>query len=200
VAQAFEPFFTTKEIGKGSGLGLSQVFGFIKQSNGHVKIYSEPGTGTTVKLYLPRYTSAPAIEAETRIEKAEMPRAKDRETVLVVEDDADVLAYSMAALESFGYHVIATKDAPAALAALDTHPTITLLFTDVELPGENGPELVQEALRRRPGLPVLYTTGYPANAIVHRGLLIDHAKSISKPFVLTELAVKVRDAIDHPTS
>ena len=197
-ARAFEPFFTTKEVGKGSGLGLSQVFGFIKQSNGHVKIYSELGSGTSVKLYLPRCLTEPAVEAEICAAQPEMPRAKDGETVLVVEDDVDVLAYSMEALESLGYHVIATKDAASALIALDTNPAIALLFADVELPGLNGPELVEEVLRRRPSLAVLYTTGYPANAIMHRGLLRRDVKAINKPFVLAELATTVRDAIDNP--
>jgi DNA-binding NtrC family response regulator len=139
----------------------------------------------------------PAVEAETSAAQSEMPRAKDGETVLVVEDHADVLAYSMDALESPGYHVIATKDAASAQVAVDTHPAIALLFADVELPGLNGPELVQEVLRRRPGLAVLYTTGSPANAVVHRGLLGREVRAISKPFVLADLATTVRDAIDN---
>jgi signal transduction histidine kinase len=198
VERAFEPFFTTKEVGQGSGLGLSQVFGFIKQSNGHVKIYSEFGSGTTVKLYLPRFVTGPALEAETDRAQPAVPRAKGQETILVVEDDADVLSYSMQALESLGYRVIATADAPSALMALDARPGIALLFTDVQLQGLNGPELVLAALQRQPGLPVLYTTGYPTNAIVHRELLSPEVKTVNKPFVLADLAVAVRDAIDHP--
>ncbi|MDR3537020.1 MAG: response regulator [Acetobacteraceae bacterium] len=206
VAQAFEPFFTTKEIGKGSGLGLSQVFGFIKQSRGHVKIYSELGSGTTVKLYLPRLVAKPDTAAATAITTATaaappaVPRAGSQETILVVEDDTDVLAYSTEALESLGYKVVATKDASVALSALDTYPDIALLFTDVELPGLNGQELAREALRRRPGLAVVYTTGYPSNAIRHRELLDRAVKVISKPFALEELATTVRDAIEHPPS
>ena len=199
VERAFEPFFTTKEAGKGSGLGLSQVFGFIKQSNGHVKIYSELGSGTTVKLYLPRCLTGPTIEAETEVAPPQAPRARHDETVLVVEDDADVLAYTMQALESLGYRVIATRNAQAALAALDTHPAITLLFTDIQLPGLNGPELVGAAQERHPDLPVLYTTSFPANAIVHRGVLTSKAKTIHKPFALAELAAAVRGAIDNPS-
>jgi PAS domain S-box-containing protein len=194
--RAFEPFFTTKEVGQGSGLGLSQVFGFIKQSNGHVKIYSEIGSGTTVKLYLPRYIP-PVVAEETRPAPAELPHARDHETILVVEDDADVLAYTQESLESLGYHVIAAPDAKAALMSLDTHPCIALLFTDVELPELNGPGLASEVERRRPGLPVLYTTAYPAMAVLHRGLLARDVKTISKPFLLAELAAAVRDAIEN---
>ena len=199
VERAFEPFFTTKEVGKGSGLGLSQVFGFIKQSNGHVKICSELGSGTTVKLYLPRCETGPTIEAETAVAPPEAPRARHDETVLVVEDDADVLAYTMQTLESLGYRVIATRDAQAALAALETHSAITLLFTDIQLPGLNGPELVGAAQERHPDLPVLYTTSFPTNAIVHRGVLTSKAKTIHKPFALAELAAAVRGAIDNPS-
>ena len=197
-ARAFEPFFTTKEVGKGSGLGLSQVFGFIKQSNGHVKIYSELGSGTTVKLYLPRHVANPAIEAETEVAPRRPPQARNGETVLVIEDDADVLAYTMDALESLGYRVVATRDAQAAYAALDTRPAIALLLTDIQLPGMNGPELVQAAQQRRPGLAVLYTTAFPTNAIVHRGTLTSQARTLHKPFTLAELAAAVREAIDNP--
>jgi signal transduction histidine kinase/ActR/RegA family two-component response regulator len=195
--RAFEPFFTTKDVGKGSGLGLSQVFGFIKQSNGHVKIYSEIGLGTTVKLYLPRFVTTPVAD-ETRPPPAEVPQAGDQETVLVVEDDADVLAYTKESLESLGYHVIAARDAQSALTSLAMHPSIALLFTDVQLPGLTGPDLAEEIKHRRLGLPVLYTTAYPAMAVLHRGLLAREVKTINKPFVLAELAAAVRDAIDNP--
>jgi signal transduction histidine kinase len=197
--RAFEPFFTTKGVGKGSGLGLSQVFGFIKQSNGHVKIYSEIGLGTTVKLYLPRFV-IPAVADETKPPPAQVLPARDHETVLVVEDDADVLAYTQESLEGLGYHVIAARDAQSALASLSTHPTIALLFTDVQLPELTGPDLAEEIERRRPGLPVLYTTAYPAMAVLHRGLLGKEVRTINKPFRLAELASAVRDAIDNPRS
>jgi signal transduction histidine kinase/CheY-like chemotaxis protein len=197
VEKAFEPFFTTKEAGKGSGLGLSQVFGFVKQSKGHVKIYSELGSGTSVKLYLPRFETGPSLEAKTSGAAVEMPRAQDHETVLVVDDDVDVLTYATEALESLGYTVIATKDAASALMALDQYPTIALLLTDVSLPEMNGSELVEAAQLRHPQLDVLFMSGYPANAIVHRGLVCSDLKAIQKPFTLAELAVSVRNAIDH---
>ncbi len=195
-ARAFEPFFTTKGIGKGSGLGLSQVFGFIKQSNGHVKIYSELGAGTTVKLYLPRLLAEDLSVIETDEPEPELPRARDQECILVVEDDADVLAFSVDALETLGYHVIGANNASSALAVLEEHSNILLLFTDVELPGLNGPQLVEEARRRRPGLAVLYTTGYTANAVVHRGILDREVRSLNKPFDLAELARSVRETLD----
>ncbi len=195
-AQAFEPFFTTKDVGKGSGLGLSQVFGFIKQSNGHVKIYSEPGAGTTVKLYLPRVTAESPVTIEIAAPEPSLPRARRQERILAVEDDVDVLAYSVDALEALGYKVFGVKDAASALAILDEHPEITMLFTDVELPGLNGPELVEQALQRRPDLAVLYTTGYTANAVLHRGILDRDVKSLNKPFNLSELATTMRDILD----
>jgi signal transduction histidine kinase/ActR/RegA family two-component response regulator len=193
--RAFEPFFTTKEVGKGSGLGLSQVFGFIKQSKGHVKIYSELGSGTTVKLYLPRFVSKPVTE-ETRPAAAEVPRARSHETILLVEDDPDVLAYTREVLEGLGYHVVAAPNAQSALTSLEMHPSIALLLTDVQLPELNGPDLAQEIGHLRPGLPVLYTTAYPAMAVLHRGLLARDVKTINKPFALAELAAAVRSAIE----
>jgi len=195
-AQAFEPFFTTKEVGKGSGLGLSQVFGFIKQSNGHAKIYSELGAGTTVKLYLPRLTANHPPLIETDPPKPELPQARRQERILAVEDDADVLAYSVDALETLGYQVFGVKDAESAMTVLEGHPEITMLFTDVQLPGLNGPELVERALQRRPDLAVLYTTGYTANAILHRGILDRDVKSLNKPFNLAELAATMREVLD----
>jgi signal transduction histidine kinase/CheY-like chemotaxis protein len=195
-ARAFEPFFTTKGIGKGSGLGLSQVFGFIKQSNGHVKIYSEPGAGTTVKLYLPRLIRDDEAATETVVQDTSVPRARTGECILVVEDDQDVLAFSTDALETLGYSVVSAKDAEQALAILGGRADVTLLFTDVELPGANGPELVKEALSQRPGLAVLYTTGYTANAVVHRGILDREVTSLNKPFTVAQMAATVRETID----
>ncbi len=198
-AQAFEPFFTTKEVGKGSGLGLSQVFGFIKQSNGHVKIYSELGSGTTVKLYLPRFIVA-STPVETQPAPTKVPQARDHETILLVEDDADVRAFTQETLETLGYHVVGAGDAESALRSLDSHQSITLLLTDVELPELKGPDLASEVEQRIPGLPVLYTTAYPAMAVLHRELLARDVKTLTKPFLLAELATAVRDAIDNPSA
>jgi CheY-like chemotaxis protein len=200
VARAFEPFFTTKATGKGSGLGLSQVFGFIKQSNGHVKIYSELGSGTAVKLYLPRLMTDLPGEVKTEPAPPEVPRAKDNETILLVENDADVIAYAKEALESLGYMVVATQDAASALQALEDHPQIALAFSDLALLGMNGPAMVGLALRRRPDLAVLYTTAYPANAIVHGSRIDPGFRIINKPFVLADLARAVRDALDRSTA
>ncbi len=195
-SRAFEPFFTTKEVGRGSGLGLSQVFGFIKQSRGHVKIYSELGAGTTVKLYLPRLTAELPVAITADAPQPELPRARHQEPILAVEDDADVLAYSVDALEALGYQVFGAKDAVSALVTLDGHPEIKMLFTDIELPGLNGPGLVEQARQRRPDLAVLYTTGYTANAVLHRGILDRHVKSLHKPFNLAELATAMREVLD----
>ena len=199
--RAFEPFFTTKAPGKGSGLGLSQVFGFVKQSDGHVKIYTELGAGTTIKLYLPRRAPAelePSV-IETAQPELDLPRARDHETILAVDDDEDVLAYSAEALESLGYRVIGVRDASSALTVLETRPEIALLFTDVELPGFNGQELAEEVRRRRPEVAILYTTGYTANAIVHRDMLEHGARSLTKPYTLAQLARTVRESLDWKT-
>ena len=195
--RAFQPFYTTKEIGKGSGLGLSQVFGFVKQSNGHVKIYSEVGVGTTVKIYLPRVMVHELPVTETVAATPALEHAREWETVLVVDDDVDVLAYSVDALETLGYHVIGAQDASSALRALDAHPDVGLLFTDVQLPGLSGPDLAEEISRRRPDLAVLFTTGYTVNAAVHRGILDQGTRSLNKPFSLAELAASVREALDE---
>ena len=195
-ARAFEPFFTTKGVGRGSGLGLSQVFGFIKQSSGHVKINSVLGAGTTVKLYLPRLIRNDASATEAVMPPISLPRARGEECILVVEDDPDVLAFSTDALETLGYSVVSAGDAEQALVILDKRSDITLLFTDVELPGANGQELVREALSQRPGLPVLYATGYQENAGPHRCALDREVTSLAKPFTVGDMAKSVRETID----
>jgi len=195
VEKAFEPFFTTKGAG-GSGLGLSQVFGFIKQSGGHVKIYSEPGDGTTVKIYLPRFTAAES--AETLAEAPPVPLEAGKETILAVEDDDDARAFTAEVLGDLGYRVLAAADARTALDLLEREPHVDLLFTDVGLPnGVNGRQLADEAHRRRPALKVLFTTGYARNAIVHHGRLDPGVDVLMKPFSQADMAGKIRRVLGH---
>jgi CheY-like chemotaxis protein len=195
-ANAFDPFFTTKEVGHGTGLGLSQVYGFVKQSGGHVKIYSEPGQGTTVKLYLPRLTGAGAAPTGPAPEEF-VARSSHGELVLLVEDDEDVRANSAAMLQELGYEVIQAGDGITALRELDRRTDVRLLFTDVGLPGPlNGRQLAEAALRVRPDLKALYTTGYARNAIVHNGRLDPGLELIVKPFGYAELAAKLRRILD----
>jgi CheY-like chemotaxis protein len=195
-ARAFEPFYTTKDIGQGTGLGLSQVYGFVKQSGGHVKLYSEPGMGTTVKLYLPRLLADDEAVAEPAVVD-HAPRSMRGETILVVEDDQDVRAHSTGILRELGYNVLEAPLAMVGLQLLDRHPEIGLLFTDVGLPGGmNGRQLADEARRRRPDLKVLFTTGYARNAIVHDGRLDPGVALITKPFTYSALAAKLSDMLD----
>jgi CheY-like chemotaxis protein len=190
VARAFDPFFTTKPSGKGTGLGLSQVFGFVKQSHGHVKIYSEIGTGTTLKIYLPRAMSG-AQAAERPVLPPEQGGSR-QDVILVVEDDPLMRRHSAEALTELGYTVVDSENAAAALAVLERRPDVTLLFTDVVMPDVNGKELADEALKRRPDLKVLFTTGYTHNAVVHGGVLDAGVNLLGKPFTLEQLAAKVR--------
>jgi CheY-like chemotaxis protein len=194
-SKAFDPFFTTKDIGHGTGLGLSQVYGFVKQSRGHVKIYSESGEGTTIKIYLPRvHLSSVVEEVETHEPVA---RGSLRETVLVVEDDPDVRTYSCDTLRELGYSILEAETGRAGLQMLETHPEISVLFTDVGLPGGmNGRQLVEQARKKRPHLKVLFTTGYARNAIVHEGRLDPGVELITKPFSQAGLAAKLRDILD----
>jgi CheY-like chemotaxis protein len=196
-AQAFEPFFTTKAVGKGTGLGLSQVYGFVKQSGGHVKIYSEVGQGTTVKLYLPRLAAEGSSEEE--LGSVLNPEAAQEETILVLEDDEDVRTYSVDSLRELGYRVVEAHDGPTALGVLERQPRIDLLFTDVVLPGGlTGAQVAAQARVLRPALRVLFTTGYARNAIIHHGRLDRGVQLIVKPFSFSELAAKVRDVLDAP--
>jgi CheY-like chemotaxis protein len=192
----FEPFFTTKDQGKGTGLGLSQVYGFVKQSKGHVKIYSEVGEGTTVKIYLPRLFSYGADEEV--VETPAIPEAAAGEVILVVEDDSDVRAYSVESLRELGYHVLEAKDGPAALQALSSHGKVDLIFSDVVLPGGmSGADVVAKARETDPTLKALFTTGYSRNAIVHHGRLDKGVHLLPKPFSFEDLAVRVRDVLDR---
>jgi signal transduction histidine kinase len=194
--KAFEPFFTTKETGKGTGLGLSQVHGFVRQSGGHVRIYSEVGQGTTVKLYLPRTLQDVMSLDEANLDTVESVRG-GAERILVVEDDDSLREFSTRALIELGYRVIYAKSAPRALELIERHSNINLLFTDVVLPdGMNGRQLADEARRRRPELRVLYTTGYTRNAIVHQGRLDPGINFIGKPFTFEQLARRVRAILD----
>ena len=192
LGRVFEPFFTTKEAGKGTGLGLAMVYGFVKQSGGHVSLYSEPGQGTTAKLYLPRAasTEAPAVE-EAAPEQVEGGAGH----ILVVEDDPAVRAYAASQLRLLGYQVIEAEHAQAALAVLSSDAVVDLLFTDVVMPGGmNGRMLAEEARRLRPGLRVLYTSGYTENAIVHQGRLDPGALLLTKPYRRAALDRMVRQA------
>ena len=199
IAKAFDPFFTTKPVGKGTGLGLSQVYGFVKQSGGHVKIYSEPGEGTTVKIYLPRLSGAEMALAQNE-SISDMPNGDSQEVVLVVEDEPAVRQFSVDALTELGYRVLEADGAAAALRLLDQHTEIALMFTDIVMPDLNGAKLADEALRRRPDLKVLYTTGYTRNAVVHNGILDQGVELIGKPFTVQELATKVREMLDSPAT
>ncbi|MER8371515.1 CHASE3 domain-containing protein [Mesorhizobium sp. M1406] len=194
IAKAFEPFFTTKPVNKGTGLGLSQVFGFVKQSGGHVKIYSEPGEGTTVKIYLPRFfdPEEPVMPSG----RGENPAAPITETILVVEDDARVRASTTDALRELGYTVIHAASGQEALQKLAENPGIALLFTDIVMPVMNGRKLAEEAVARMPRLKVIFTTGFTRNAVVHNGVLDHDVHFLAKPFTIEQLAAKLRDVLD----
>ncbi|GAB0115856.1 response regulator [Acidisoma sp. C75] len=189
IEQVFEPFFTTKPEGQGTGLGLSMVYGFVKQSQGHIKIYSEPGHGTTIRIYLPRVHDAEDLATEVTTG----PIEGGSETVLVVEDDDDVRATVVEMLADLGYRVLKARDAQSALAIIEGGMPIDLLFTDVVMPGAlRSPELARKAQERLPGLAVLFTSGYTDNAIVHGGRLDAGIELLSKPYSREALARKIR--------
>jgi signal transduction histidine kinase/CheY-like chemotaxis protein len=197
--KATEPFFTTKPAGEGTGLGLSQVYGFVKQSGGHLRIYSEPGEGTTVRMYLPRCLSsvpelAPAAQGQAL-------QQGSGETILVVEDDPDVRAYVVEALSGVGYRVVEARDAEAALNVFASNTEIQLMLTDVVMPGMNGRTLADVVKRSHPEVKTLFMTGYSRNAIVHQGRLDPGVSLIQKPFSQTSLAVRIRSLLDaQPTT
>jgi len=189
--KAFEPFFTTKEVGKGSGLGLSMVYGFVRQSGGHIRIYSEEGHGTTIRLYLP-----PARGRAETVVAAAASISGGNETILVVEDDTLVRNFVTAQLHGLGYKTIAAADGRAALAHVESGQPFDLLFTDVIMPGGmTGRELADEIARRRPGTQVLYTSGYTDHAIVHHGRLDEGVMLLTKPYRKSQLARMVREAL-----
>jgi signal transduction histidine kinase/CHASE3 domain sensor protein/ActR/RegA family two-component response regulator len=189
--QVFEPFFTTKDVGKGSGLGMSMVYGFVRQSGGHIKIYSELGHGTTIRLYLP-----PGRGQTVATTAAVATPQRGNETILVVEDDALVRNFVSTQLQSLGYRTVAAADGPAALAMIDNGEPFDLLFTDVILPGGmTGRQLAEEVAKRRPGTKMLYTSGYSDNAIVHQGRLAPGVLLLSKPYRKSQLADMIRRAL-----
>jgi PAS domain S-box-containing protein len=198
----FEPFFTTKEVGKGTGLGLSMVYGFVRQSGGHIKVYSEEGHGTTFKMFLPPASQ----QAEPSIDETAIQAVRGgQETVLVVEDDSLVRNYVVAQITSLGYRTLAATNAAEALTFIDDHTDIDLLFTDIVMPGAmNGRQLADEAVRRRPALKVLFTSGYTENAIVHHGRLDPGVLLLAKPYRKSDLARMIRIALfgtgeSHPS-
>jgi PAS domain S-box-containing protein len=195
LAHVFEPFFTTKEVGKGTGLGLSMIYGFAKQSGGHVKIYSEVGHGTTVRLYLPRLISA--VAATSPAAPAPMTGKGGGETILVVEDNPDVRRLVLRQLRDLGYAVIEAANGPQALKILEDSATIDLLFTDVVMPGGmTGRQLAEAAKSRRPNLKTLFTSGYTEDSILRLGKLDPGVRLLSKPYRKHELATRVREALD----
>jgi signal transduction histidine kinase/CheY-like chemotaxis protein len=195
MARVFEPFFTTKEVGQGTGLGLSMVYGFVKQSGGHINLYSEAGQGTTVRLYFPRLIGE--LQEDAALSDGPVPEGQEGEVILVVEDDDDVRAYSVGALRELGYHVFEALDGASAQRLLERQDRIDLLFTDVVLAGGmTGRELADAACAIRPGLKVLFTTGYARDAIVHNGRLDANVQMIGKPFTFADLAARIRDVLD----
>ena len=192
--RVFDPFFTTKPVGLGTGLGLSQVYGFVKQSSGHIKIYSEIGAGTTVKIYLPRLVGGALVSDQMHPQAVQ--KANAGETILVVEDDPLVRRLAIESLHELGYTVLDSEDAAGALAILDNNPEVKLLFTDVVMPEIGGKKLADEAIRRRTHLKVLFTTGYTSNAVVHGGVLDAGVNFLGKPYTFEQLAAKVRTVLD----
>jgi signal transduction histidine kinase/CheY-like chemotaxis protein len=196
VDRVFDPFFTTKPAGQGTGLGLSQVHGFIKQSGGHVAIQSEPGVGTTVKLYLPRHQGDGSPQTVQESRPPPVWRApQGGETILVVEDEDAVRRLAVEMLSELGYSAVEAENAERALQVLEAHPEIDALITDIVMPGMNGRMLANEVLARRPGLPVLFTTGYTRDAIVHHGVLDPDVHVVMKPYSLELLSAKLHEVL-----
>lgn len=202
VNKAFDPFFTTKAVGKGTGLGLSQVHGFVKQSGGHIKIYSEVGSGTTIKMYFPRFIPAEGdgVSRSQGRPAQRIPTGDPSKLILVVEDDARVREVSVSMLRELGYMTIHADGATAALRQLDAHSNVVLMFTDIVMPDVNGRKLAEQALKRWPDLKVLFTTGFTRNAVVHNGVLDADVQLLQKPFTIEELAQKIRAVLEAETS
>jgi signal transduction histidine kinase/CheY-like chemotaxis protein len=196
IERAFDPFFTTKKVGQGTGLGLSQVFGYVRQSGGHVKIYSEPGQGTAIKLYLPRHLGGAGTAAAERFPAEDMPMGMPERIILVVEDEDQVRSMTVNALRELGYTVVEAADGEAALAKLAALPRVDLLFTDIVMPGMNGRELADQVRAARPATRILFTTGYTRNAVVHNGMLDAGVAFLAKPFTIDQLARKAAEVIE----
>jgi CheY-like chemotaxis protein len=190
----FEPFFTTKEAGKGTGLGLSMVYGIVKQNGGFINVYSEPGRGTTFKIYLPRFDG----EADQKTSAADDDGGLDgTETILVVEDEEQILNLAKIVLEGFGYRVLTARRPSEAISKCgDFGDVIHLLITDVVMPEMNGKELGQQIEKLKPGIKTLFMSGYTANVISHSGIVSDGVNFIQKPFSLNGLAKKIREILD----
>ncbi len=195
VERAFDPFYTTKGVGKGTGLGLSQVFGFVKQSGGHVKIYSEIGQGTTIKVYLPRHLGGQPGDAVAVAERQQAIAGSPDIIVLVVEDEEGVRHMTVDALRELGYTIVQASNGNQALEQLAVQPRIDLMFTDIVMPDMSGRQLADRAREQIPDLRVLYTTGYTRNAVVHNGILDAGVAFLPKPFTLEQLATKIRDVL-----
>jgi signal transduction histidine kinase/CheY-like chemotaxis protein len=201
--RVFEPFFTTKPTGRGTGLGLSQVYGFIKQTGGHIKLYSEPTLGTTVKLYFPKASelAGPVRPVEEPKRTDQIPHARSNEAILVVEDDRDVRNYTVSSLRELGYEVFEAQDASSALEIIEREPGIALLFTDLGLPGGTDGKLLADRARAiRARLKVLITTAYAGSALIHQGRLDAGVELLSKPFPFADLALRIRELLDRPQS
>jgi PAS domain S-box-containing protein len=193
--RAIDPFFTTKAVGKGTGLGLSQVYGFVKQSKGHLKLYSEIGHGTAVKIYLPRYYGVEQVADVAAVARQPERRGTSSEVILVVEDEDRIREVTTEALRELGYTALPAASAKQALRILESRPEIGLLFTDIVMPDMNGRRLAEAALKLRPKLKVLYTTGYTRNAVVHNGVLDPGVNFIAKPFTVDQLGQKIREVL-----
>jgi CheY-like chemotaxis protein len=194
IERAFEPFFTTKPLGQGTGLGLSMIYGFVRQSEGYTRIFSQPNCGTSLKLFLPRYLGDPAGEERNDEDPLEM-LAGDGETVLVIEDEPLVRGLILEVLADLGFAALEATDGPGGLAVLQSRQRIDLLISDVGLPGLNGRQLADAARLLRPDLKVIFMTGYAEVAASATGFLEPGMSLITKPFTMTDLAAKIRATI-----
>lgn len=192
----FEPFFTTKGIGKGTGLGLSTTYGIVKQNNGFINVYSEPGKGTTFKIYLPPHEEQEAYLSQNMEESAKQ-KSTGSETVLLVEDEPSILNMGRSMLEKFGYNVLTAEKPNEALQLAEEYGrSIQLLITDVVMPEMNGRDLALQIAEYNPDLKILYMSGYTADVVSHHGILDEDVLFIQKPFSLRDLAEKVREALE----